>query len=353
MGTKSADLPARIVAIWPELAAQLPPPWEEPPIAAARAGVSTNPTGRVWKLQFERAPPLALKLAHTSAPLALEAQALAALGRQRCPVPRVIATSGTPSPRWIALEWCGDLTLDDLAHDAPVEARERLGLSLATAVAAVELAFAPFDVRWRASASETAARTAALTRQTSDWVDAAPPALAWLLDAPLDHGLGAALSSALAPATSAQPTLGSLDYNAHNVVIDGERLTLIDFAAVGADWPVRRFVQYGTATGAGPRSAGFASVIHSASTAKYARLVAPLHGTTAADVQWRVDAHDVLLLLIAAHHLRMIESGGAHPDRVATWTNVPRRRAQLSALLVRQLASDGPAEDFRARLRRW
>jgi hypothetical protein len=304
----------------------------------------------VWKLGFSNAPPLALKLAHPLAPLALESQVLATL-RRRSPVPDVLAVSPAAAPTWIALEWCGDLTLDDVAQTASPAELRRLGLALAAAVAAVEAAFAPLDARWQTQSGGSAARVAALREQAAGWVAAAPAALAWLLGAHLDHTLKALLVAALAPATHSVPTLGSLDYNARNVVLDGDRLSLIDFAAVGADWPERRFVQYGTAIGASLVDGGFASAIDAASVAAYAAEVAPLRGVPVADVAHRIDAHDLLLLLTAAHHLRMIEAGQAHPDRAAAWANVPRRRAQLLALLRRQLVSDGPAEDFRAQLR--
>ncbi|HJR50314.1 MAG TPA: hypothetical protein VJ794_04360, partial [Gemmatimonadales bacterium] len=203
----------------------------------------------------------------------------------------------------------------------------------------------------RSQSGSGAARVAALQQQAAGWIAAAPPALAWLLGASLDHTREALLAAALAPATHSVPTLGSLDYNARNVVLDGDRLTLIDFAAVGADWPERRFVQYGTATGAGSVDDGFASVVSSVSVTAYAAEVAQLRSVPVADMVHRVDAHDLLLLLTAAHHLRMIEAGQAHPDRAAAWADIPRRKAQLIPLLQRPLAPDGPAEEFRAQLR--
>ena len=65
-----------------------------------------------------------------------------------------------------------------------------------------------------------------------------------------------ALRRTVALALGGEPDVGSLDYNARNVVLDeaGGRVTLVDFAATGVDWPERRLVQYATATGTTPGS---------------------------------------------------------------------------------------------------
>jgi hypothetical protein len=224
---------------------------------------------------------------------------------------------------------------------------------LAEAVAGAERAFAPFSERRRADRSVWEASIAALRAQAAGWAAAAPAALAWLLDAPPDAATEGALQATVALALGAEPDVGSLDYHARNVVIQDGRLTLLDFAAVGADWPERRFVQYGTATGASRAGGGtFATVIEPASAQTYARLVAPQRGGGVDAVCRVVDAHDVVLLLTAAQHLRAVAAGAANPERAAAWCNVQERRARLAALLRRRVASDGPAEELRARVRR-
>ena len=68
--------------------------------------------------------------------------------------------------------------------------------------------------------------------------------------------MAGALRRTVALALGGEPDVGSLDYNARNVVLDEARgrVTLVDFAATGVDWPERRLVQYATATGTTPGS---------------------------------------------------------------------------------------------------
>lgn len=348
-------------------------------LLAQPAGPVARPSARVWKLRFAGDLTLALKLAAPNAPLDAEQRTLAWLAGQGAPVPAVLATDPAQPSTWMALEWCGDDTLDDALQRTDVlppdvrraaevpEARAagrdevtRLGGALAAAVAAVERAFAPATARLRADPASWLPRCRALQAQTEPWAAGAVQGLTWLTGAPPSQSLAEALNVAVALAMNTPPSAGSLDYNARNAVLNsvaGEtpRLTLLDFSATGVDWPARRFVQYGTATGSGRRSGNFVSAIQRESTLAYAEAVAPTWGTDAPAVQQTVDAHDLLLLLTAAQTLRAIATGKAHPERARAWTGIgtdlSARRARLLSLLRRPLAPDGPAESVRARLR--
>ena len=61
-----------------------------------------------------------------------------------------------------------------------------------------------------------------------------------------------------------------------------------------------------------------------------------------------VDAHEVLLLLLAAVGLRAVEAGTAHPERARAWSDVQGRREALLALLRRPLSGEGPGAGVRA-----
>jgi hypothetical protein len=167
-----------------------------------------------------------------------------------------------------------------------------------------------------------------------------------------------ALEATLRLALEAPPDAGSLDYNARNVVLweatggpAGASLAIVDFAASGVDWPARRLVQYGTATGAGVPGGTFRTVIGPGAVAAYAAAVAPLWEQQAAAVAQAVDAHDVLLLLTAAAGLASVAAGTAHPERAGAWADGEGRRRALLALLRRALLPSGPAEALRAALR--
>jgi hypothetical protein len=307
---------------------------------------------------------LAVKLAAGEAALEGETHTLRWLGERRAPTPRVVAVDASRPARWLALSWCGERTLDGALRAAPAPDGAALGRRLAAAVAALEAAFEPVSagMRRRAGWGE---RVAALRAQAAPWADAAPEALAWLLDNPAaGREQRAALEATVALAFSATPDVGSLDYNASNVVVDSRgRLTVLDFAATGVDWPERRLVQYGTATGAGetpgaPDGPGagtggpFRSALDRTSVQRYAGLRAAREGKDGREVVATVDAHDLLLLLAAGAGVMAVARGTAHPERARAWADVASRRAALLRLLRRPLAGHGPAAALRAAIRR-
>jgi len=343
------SLGGTLAALWPEVEALLPPA-RRAPLARAEPV-----SGRVWRAALANGTVLALKLAagneESARALAMEAQALEWLARRGCPVPEVVARPAETPPRWLALSWHGDQTLEVLLATASPPQRARLGRLLAEAVASVEAAFQPLTAAERDNPPAWEARVRALRAQAAPWIAAAPEALAWLVEHPLDRRTRERLEQALALAFGAEPSIAGLDYNAQNVVFDGERLALLDFSAVGIDWPERRFVQYGTATGAASDGGGFVTVITPSSVRHYAALIAPQRSLDAAKVEQLVDAHDLWLLLIAAQQLRAVAEGSAVAARARAWRNVPQRRRQLLRLLRRRLIHHGPAETVRRRLR--
>ena len=315
---------------------------------------------RVWKVSFGGRAAFALKLAAPDAPLNGEQRYLRWLAGQGGAVPAVLADAGGDAPEWIALEWCGDDTLDAALQSASPRRAAALGTALVRALAKIEGAFAPFT----AQLVSDSARRAALIDQAAPWIGAAPGALEWLLagggshersrdpSGTLNTALSEALEATLRRALVAAPNAGSLDYHAGNVVVRGRRLTFVDWSAVGLDWPERRLVQYGTATGAGRPAGAFRTAITAAAVHEYARLTSPQRGVPPDEIVQTVDAHDALLLLTAAQQLRLVAEGTADPERTAAWSDIAARRVQLLSLLQRQLAGDGPAEALRRLTRR-
>jgi hypothetical protein len=357
-------IPPALAPVWRDVAAALPASHRGEPREVRPAGPAESPSARVWRVALEDGPRLALKLAAPGAPLDAEAWGLRWLGQRGAPVPAVLAVDPTRPAAWLALAWCGDTTLDEAVQSATPWKLAALGRRLAVAASAVERAYRPVTAGLRRQATWHV-RVEALREQTGPWIAAAPKALAWLAEGRragsaraaeclLNSQLDGLLERTLAAALGAEADVGSLDYNARNVIL-GERpsaMTLLDFAATGVDWPERRFVQYGTATGAGPTGGDFRSVIGPASVRAYATAVAPQREADAHDVARAVDAHDVLLLLTAATGLRAVAGGVAHPERAQGWADVSARRVALRRLLRRRLVVDGPAEALRAALRR-
>lgn len=264
---------------------------------------------------------VAVKRAAPGAPLEREASILRYLGTRGCPVPEVVAASAEE----LVTVWVGVETLDDALQSG----RSVSGTALVAAVWQVS------RVLSRVAPIPAITRDA-LAAQLKPWARALPQALAWLTGAAHERLLHETVERAMA----CEPAAGSLDYNSRNVLVEefGERVWLIDFAATGFDWTERRLAQYALSAGAG-RANG---VFRSALDAEACQTLEDSGG---------VDAHEVLLLLTAAEHLRQVETGEGHPERRHAWSNVAARKASLVALLRRPLANDGPAARLRAALR--
>ncbi|MBI3972469.1 MAG: hypothetical protein HY332_14405 [Chloroflexi bacterium] len=374
--------PLPVAQHWLAVVARLPPAWQAAASEVKLAEHATAISARVWRVQLGAGWALALKLAAEGAPLETEAQALRWLAAHRCPVPSVLAVSPEQPLAWITLEWCGDRTLDDEAETASPNRLASLGRRLAATIPLLEQGFAPLTAQTQSDRQSWEARVAALRTQSATWLEATPEALAWLFGRPLRAPAVRTVRAALEHAIDADPDIGSLDYNARNVVVVERGLVIVDFAAVGVDWPERRFVQYGTATGSGAELAGddepppdanapesrghrstgetatdhapagnFATVIGPASARHYAELTARWRQAEVRERLWLVDAHDLLLLCMAAGQLQLIATGQAVRQRARAWANVDARRERLRRLLTRRVAPDGPAAAARRALR--
>ena len=277
-------------------------------------------TARVTRVTLPDGRTAAVKRAAPNAPVDQEAAVLRFLHARGCAVPEVISASSEE----LVTEWCGQHTLDDAMQTGlPVS-----GAALSEAVCGVGHALA-------AVAPTPSSAHDALRAQLAPWLASLPAAQRWLSGASDARLLAAVVQRAL----ECPPEAGSLDYTARNVLVSaaGGRVWLIDFAATGFDWTERRLAQYALSAGAG-RPHG---VFHSA-------LDATVCG--ALDDQTGIDAHEVVLLLTAAEHLRQVETGDAHDERSRAWGNVAERKASLFELLRRPLAGSGPAAELRAAL---
>jgi hypothetical protein len=231
---------------------------------------------------------------------------------------------GDDGDGWLATAWAGDVTLDAALapSGAPVEA---IGLGLVEALATVEAAFAP------RTAGGAPTRAVMMARGLlAPWVEAAPPALAWLgVEA---RWASAACVAAFGEAAMASPlSVGPLDYHAGNIVT-GAPMTIVDLANVGWDWPARRLAQYAFATGSNA-GATFRSALRAPPVVEAAAsTLAMVHGGSHLLWSEAIVAHALLLVATAAWHLRHVATGRADPERAASWGDVDRRRASLRAV---------------------
>ena len=279
-------------------------------------------TTRVTRETLPDGRSVAIKRAAPDAPVVREASVLRFLAARGCAVPEVIAES----PDELVTAWVGVETLDDALQ----RGRYVSGTALIQAVSQISRALSRV-------APIPSITGAALAAQLKPWAEALPDALAWLVGGRSHDRL---LYETIERAMACEPAAGSLDFNSRNVLVDnsGELVWLIDFAATGFDWTERRLAQYALSAGAGRPDGVFRSALD--------------HGACAGlDDPTGVDAQEVVLLLTAAEHLRQVQAGTAHVERVRAWRNVTERKASLFTLLRRPLADDGPAARLRAALR--
>ncbi len=101
-------------------------------------------------------------------------------------------------------------------------------------------------------------------------------------------------------------TLGSLDYNARNIVIGSGKPLFIDFASIGWDWRERRLNQMLNSLGAFVRGANFVSLLNRKFVKTYAEYVI-MHSESVLnkpeEIGARVDAHHLLFYLSIVHRL--------------------------------------------------
>ncbi|MCE2395113.1 phosphotransferase, partial [Candidatus Poribacteria bacterium] len=150
-----------------------------------------------------------------------------------CPVPELYWWSDSAS--CLLMKWCGDTTLDNLAQETPTGELKSIVQNTVRAFCQLEEGFAsnadtlnpyiyPLDYPvFLRDMMETLLDQGRKTLDYLAWMNGEPmPAdQATRLDAIWER-----LSNRLHRATS---TLGTLDYNARNIVVDGNTPTFIDF----------------------------------------------------------------------------------------------------------------------------
>ena len=281
--------------------------------------------------------------------LEVEARVLELLAAASCPVPRVLGTD--PETRFIFFEHRGRSTLDDLCQTMKagsaalsravvggfceiesVFAARREELVPLESQAGTRRQLALRDRRSLRGAEEGLARLAGGSRATKSEIR-------HLID------LLRAITERLG---SRPPTLGCMDYNARNIVVEESthRPCFIEFAKIGWDWPERRLVQYATSMGAGREDGSFVGLIDCQVTDYYAAQDA--------------DDHPGKALALDGHHLHfslnafaMLAGAVESPDRPANralldvWRRPPRRLRQLVQAVARPLSDDPMCGDFR------
>ena len=274
-------------------------------------------------------------------PYEIESTVLSILHRNGCRVPKIIWKS--EDAHALLLEWCGELTLDAMAHSRSSSTLKPILQTALMELCRIENVFAE--------------NTERLT----------PYAFRFDLDTPLqdslEHGrktLGYLCSSLTSSQTTyldtawtalsnrlrtAPPTFDSLDYQSRNIVISDETPFLIDFSSVGWDWQERRLVQYFNSIGANQEGANFVSLLNRELVNAYAAWVTSHRETrSSTEIAARVDSHHLLFYLSVIHQiLRAVALPEASESRalLKAWGDLKARyKSALTQVIHTDLSDD-------------
>ena len=199
------------------------------------------------------------------APFQLECAVLSTLWNAGCPVPKVYWKSD--EAQCLLLEWCGEKTLDAVAQTAPGEQVNPIIEETIKGFCELERAFVKYQDALEpyafAPVSEGLQALFQQGRQTLRYFSQLHPRLA-------DRFQGLDIESAWsASIDDIAATLGPLDYNARNIVVDGNRATFVDLGSIGWDWSEKRLVQYLSSLGANVPEGNFVNLLNREAVQRY------------------------------------------------------------------------------------
>ena len=291
----------------------------------------------------------AVEAGHT--PLQIETAVLSLLHDNGCQVPRLIWRS--EDHHTLLLEWCGKSTLDALAQRSKNSLQHLTPLShtILTELCKIETCFTthaarfvPYIFRFNAPATlrgllergkKVVGYLSHLSNSPISTVQTQTLTNAW-------NGLSNRLQNA-------PLTLGNLDNNARNIVIQGATPFFIDFASIGWNWQEMRLVQLLNSIGAflvSPSETGsFVSLLNRELVNTYAEWVS-IHRETCppAEIAARVDSHHLLFYLsVIDQLLRAVAAPEATENKILleAWGDAQRRfRSALAHIIDTNLSDD-------------
>lgn len=237
-------------------------------------------------------------------PFQIEKFTLSTLYKGGCLVPRIIWES--EQQHALLLEWRGDQTLDSLAQNESVSNLMPDLRTILNVFCHIENVFRENEAQFKPyvfhfEREHTLQRLLEQGRKTVGYLE-------HLSKTSLNSSQAAQLDAAWASLSdrllTAQPTLGGLDYQARNIVIDGALPYFIDFGSVGWDWQERRLVQYFNSIGASQEGANFVSLLNHELVDVYAAWVTQnCERRASANIAARVDGHHLLFYLSIVYRI--------------------------------------------------
>ena len=241
-------------------------------------------------------------------PFQIECAILLRLHQVGCRVPELYWWSD--SARCLLMEWCGNTTLDDLAQETPTDELKPVVRNTVRAFCQLEEGFAKtahalnpyiYPLDYSVFLQDMLQTLLDQGRKTLDY-------LAWLKGEPMHADQAGTLNEIWERLSSrlhrAAPTLGTLDYNARNIVVDRGTPTFIDFGSIGWDWGERRLVQSLNSLGANRTNGNFVSLLDREIVKEYAGQVAEHREVRSEpEIAALVDYHQLLFYLSIVHRL--------------------------------------------------
>lgn len=277
-------------------------------------------------------------------PFQIERDTISTLNDGGLCVPRMIWESEEHNA--LLLEWCGDQTLDTIAQSRTLANLVPILNTILLELCRFEAFFAENRIQFQpyqfhfdhkkilVSLLEQGRKTIGYIQHLSKTPHTTSH----------QKSLDAAWTSLTNQLLEATPTLGSLDYQAHNIVIDGNIPTFIDFASIGWDWQERRLVQYFNSIGANQEGANFVSLLNRELVETYAEwVIKHRENATVAEVTARVDGHHLLFYLTVIH--RILEAV-ARPEEsenqtlMQSWGDMQLRFQYAISLIIDTELSD-------------
>ena len=278
----------------------------------------------------------------TFTPFQIESAVLLRLHQAGCRVPELYWWSDSAS--CLLMEWCGDTALDDLAQETPTDELKPIVRNTVRAFCQLEEGFAKtahalnpyiYPLDYSVFLQDMLQTLLDQGRKTLDYLawmrgEAMPADQAATLDA-----IWTRMSDCLHRAT---PTLGTLDYNARNIVVNGETPTFIDFGSIGWDWSERRLVQSLNSLGTNRANGNFVSLLDQAIVKEYAGQVSEhREDCSETEIAAQVDYHQLLFYLSIVHRLLQSTAQPEAPESKATlqaWGDPKARFRDAFALLA-------------------
>ncbi len=278
------------------------------------------------------------------APYQIENFVLSTLYKGGCLVPQIELES--EKHKALILSWCGDETLDSLVQS---QSNRNLNPILHTAMTELcqiegffeenSAQFKPYIFQFDLKQDlHGLLRQGRKTIGYLEHLSKVPPTSTQIVQ------LDEAWNSIAKRLLNVQPTLGGLDYQAHNIVIDNQLPYFIDFASIGWDWQERRLVQYFNSIGAYQESSNFISLLNSELVDTYTKWVTEFREKCSVDdVTMRIDAHHVLFYLSVIHRiLAAVAKPELHDSMILkeAWGNMQQRFKRAISLIIDEKLSD-------------